>query len=54
MEGSRNRLIRAITERTMVKITDRQKLDIPTFNIIYEEVKKALEIMKDSLDSGGR
>ena len=51
MEGSRVRLIRVITERTMDKINERLKPDTTTFNIIYEELQEALKIMKESVEA---
>ena len=51
MEGSRNPLIKKITEMTMAKIREQIIIETKEYNVIYEEVQDAIKI---ALDSGDR
>jgi hypothetical protein len=53
MNGSKNPLIRAITERTMEEIINRKKIDTSLYNVIYVEVQRAIKIALDSKQEAG-
>ena len=53
MQGSKNSLIRAITERTMEEISKRKQLDTGLYNVIYTEVQMAIKIALDSRKETG-